>query len=202
MGSTHCATGSFLIHNPTVSDKSGGLEKGCRFCLFVLGMLIALTGTPPVFCETESPISEAQSAEELAHKASEYFSAEKWDEAIRLNEEALSKEPSEKLKAGILLQLSSCFLKKGMTLYDVTKDDRLYQKSLEYAEQCLSVHPQEWRAFENMAIVNGKMRKLEQADFYYKKAERLVEPGSDDFIRLIAEHNIIREGIRINRKYQ
>jgi len=137
---------------------------------------------------------------ELKNAATTCLHSGKFDEAIKLYEKALAKAQDPALKAGILLGLSSCYLEKGIEPFSSKKDSSFYKKSMQYANECLKIVPNQWQALGNVGTIYMNMGDYEKADSCYREAMKYVDKGSVFYKRLLEQHKMILTEIEHNKK--
>jgi tetratricopeptide (TPR) repeat protein len=144
--------------------------------------------------DEEAPtVSQVADAKQLAKLGSDHFDTGDFDKAIEFFEQALTKDPDFNLKVALLFTLSSAYLEKGITTYTLNKDDGFYQKSLEYANKCLELKPNDWKALGNIGTVYMNLSNLEKADFYFTEAEKYADKNSPEYQQLILHHALIKK---------
>ncbi|MEW5897360.1 MAG: tetratricopeptide repeat protein [Nanoarchaeota archaeon] len=151
-----------------------------------------------IFSDMVASISVEEFSEaELLSKSGEFkFYAGSFDEAIDKYEKALEKANNADFKAEILLQLSAAYLEIGIKQYISQKDDSYYQKSIEYANKCLDIHPENGQALANIGTVYMNMNYKEKAVHYFKQAEKYVDKNSPDGQRLSFQLRFLEEALR------
>lgn len=157
-----------------------------------------------VICSVILSSSGSSFAEEdpakLSDAAQSYSHAGSFDKAIELFEKALAKAQDPKLKAEIFLGLSSSYLEKGIEPFISRRDDSFYKKSLQYADECLKIAPNQWQAIGNIGTVYMNMGDYEKADAYYKEAIKYADRKSVFYKRLLDQHDMILKEIEHAKK--
>ena len=152
------------------------------------------------FDQDRKMAAEDLTAEDLARWTTFYNRQRSYDQAIIAGGQALSKNPIGDVKAEILYQLSVASGQKGSPTYGVSRDDQLYQKSLEFGQQCLAIKPDHWQAMVNMARVYMSMDQLEEADRYFTEAEKYHAFPPDVQGNFISEHGAVRAALSIRKE--
>lgn len=135
-------------------------------------------------------IAAQDDAAKLNNAAIVYRHMGKFDKSIESYNKALSEAADKKLKAEILLGLSSSYLEKGIAPFSKNKDDSFYKKSIEYANECLKIMPDQWQALGNIGTIYMNMCDHEKADFYFKKSVKNADKNSRFYNQLLEQNRM------------
>ncbi len=130
------------------------------------------------------------------------FEAGEFDKAIESYEQALTGITDDSLKADVYHALSSVYLEKGVIAYYKDKDDTFYNKAMEYANMCLAIKPQSWRALANKGVIYMNTGNYVQSDEMFAEAEKHVEPDSPYFKQLMDQHAMVLSALKLKELYE
>lgn len=163
----------------------------CALCFAAAAFCFALG-----FAQDEEPTD----AIGLAKLGVKYFQERDYDRSIEYGEKALAVVKDDNLKAGIYFNLSSAYLEKGIVPYLTKKEDRFYKKALIYANACVKMKPEHWRALGTIATIYMNMGKVDLADSYFEQAEKYANVDSPYYQHLLIQHSAVKRALEAQRK--
>lgn len=143
-----------------------------------------------IFLTAHYSSAEETNPEKLMNGAGLCLHSGQFDKAIKLYEKALTRAENPKVRSSALLGLSSSYLEKGLEVYSNNKDRSYYQKSIEYADECLKIFPDQWQALGNIGTVYMNMCEHGKAAAYYKRALACADKKSKFYGQLKAQNDM------------